>query len=108
MAFQVFDLERHPGPVEERLDRIDILLSQLVSSGKGTGMNGNAHPGPMPEQKVYRDASEGGYQDGVGSEGYTREPGHSLNLPNNAHGQHTPFTHGAAGAGRRTHLDERA
>jgi hypothetical protein len=34
---QVFDLERRPGPLEERLDRIEVMLAKLIPQHAGAG-----------------------------------------------------------------------
>lgn len=105
-SWQVFDLVRHPGPVEKRLDRIEMLLSQLVAAGSAPRTASRTtlidEPSPAPVTKKVEKVGEQKSSSGD----YTPEPGHSSDLPNNSHGQHTPFVGGAAGAGPRKHIDE--
>ena len=128
---QVFDLERHPGPVEERLDHIELLLNQLVDSSKSNGFDQRLRttdfepkkprqkavnpqpvqtPQPTPPRQPAQPPQPSQTPQPVPTisprESYTRELGHVPSLPNQPGGQHTPFARGAAGAGQRRHIDE--
>ncbi|KAK8865956.1 hypothetical protein IAR55_001105 [Kwoniella newhampshirensis] len=107
----VFDLEAHPGPLEARLDKIEMMLSQLLEAG------------PRPSASTYVDQPtpviNGGYAKQtmnynersaapqIHSEHHHVEGdcAHCLG-PDGVRGHHAPFTHhGAAGAGPRDHVD---
>ncbi|WWD17853.1 hypothetical protein CI109_102297 [Kwoniella shandongensis] len=112
----VFDLERHPGPMEARLDKIETMLSQLLEARpRPSASTYVEHPSP-PHQSI-----NGGYakQNVEYAVPHTRDVGldnHNHNHvegqecehclgPDGIRGHHTPFSHGAAGAGPRDHVD---
>ncbi|WVQ97426.1 hypothetical protein IAU59_004539 [Kwoniella sp. CBS 9459] len=118
----VFDLERHPGPLENRLDRIELLLSQLIESRPRRSQSTyvdethNAN-GVRPEGAKVAKSDGLEYAAAQPPASYTHtyaQPSHMASTnnhyasttANDGLNHHTPFTHeGAAGAGRREHVD---
>lgn len=91
---QVFDLEKTPGPLEIRLERIEALLARLVpADGADTGRISSA---------TYVDEAPA-VAGNKGEMGAHHRVGQSEGLNG---GQHAPFTHGVAGAGGRPHVDD--
>ncbi|WWC66295.1 uncharacterized protein I206_100196 [Kwoniella pini CBS 10737] len=129
----VFDLERHPGPLEARLERIEAILTQLAEAR------------PRRSQSTYYDepnstviantvAGNGGHKQSIDESGLGRGnvnvignntiPAHQnqtlatgMNqsqeyyntnqegFGHDQHNHHTPFVQGTAGAGARNHVD---
>ncbi|CAD6571318.1 MAG: hypothetical protein TREMPRED_000241 [Tremellales sp. Tagirdzhanova-0007] len=122
----VFDLEKSPGPVETRLDRIESLLGQLISKKNGNGSGGKIATSPQapsraatkgsPQQLPAQGPPQGSRTTLVEDYGrerqssrteepsrerrskeYTRDRSREPASPIKSAGQHTPFTYGVAG-----------
>jgi len=118
----VYDLERHPGPLEERLERIEALLTQLVPNAVASSSTG----GQRISTSTYVDdgAMTGKANNGIYGDGHIQHP-----VPPTAHttgvndhdrhadgalvptrekphqDAHVPFVNGVAGAGEKEHID---
>ncbi|WVR05922.1 hypothetical protein IAU60_002948 [Kwoniella sp. DSM 27419] len=125
----VFDLQRRPGPLEHRLDRIEAILAQLAESRPRRSQStyfdesqNAATTTTMPKKNVEYDAPVAARHmptdNQHGTNGYatndTYQDGRVSGLSGNAvavphihdHGEgHALAHHGAAGAGNREHVD---
>ncbi|WWC99730.1 hypothetical protein V866_006635 [Kwoniella sp. B9012] len=127
----VFDLDRHPGPLEARLDRIEHLLAQLAESRPRRSQStyvedqhqqamtgtGNGHGNGYNNKKSIDESGLGRGQINIignntipahTTQTYSTEPVHSHNGGAEGHDEYNhniPFTHGTAGAGQRGHID---
>lgn len=114
-ATAVFELERNPGPMEMRLDRIEAMLGQLLSQPSGA---------QRISTSTYVDESNGAYNKGVrgpadeyAHNGLDVQGGQQIHegvlhgdpmvVPEQQphHHGHTPLQGGVAGAGERAHID---
>ena len=122
----VFDLERTPGPLEERLERIEAMLSQLVpNTGATHATNGQriSTSTYVDDGTMHGKANNGTHGDAfaqpsadptatTNTTGFNRGSAHANGtfVPTgeqpHQHG-HTPFVDGVAGAGDRPHVDAR-
>ncbi|WWC58698.1 uncharacterized protein I303_101242 [Kwoniella dejecticola CBS 10117] len=130
----VFDLERHPGPLEARLDRIEALLAQLAESRPRRSQSTYVDE-PSNAAIAHSVAGNGGHKQSIDEGGLGRGsvnvignntvPAHQTSIQGQNQGQsqplgtthgqegyghdhqhhNTPFVHGTAGAGARDHVD---
>ncbi|WWC86284.1 uncharacterized protein L201_001157 [Kwoniella dendrophila CBS 6074] len=104
----VFDLERHPGPLEARLDRIEILLHQLAESrprrSQSTYYEGNEIPSNTTIANTVNNNNGNGYNNkksidetGLGRGninviGNNTIPAHQINTSTHNHNQNAYST----------------
>lgn len=103
---QVFDLERHPGPLEMRLERIEALLNQLADRGgdsQGRISTATYVDDGMPAVGGGKVLGEREPEHGVASGHHMLGDSDGINATQN--GQHAPFVQGVAGAAGRPHVD---
>ncbi|ORY23218.1 aquaporin-like protein [Naematelia encephala] len=113
----VYDLERHPGPLENRLDRIEMLLQQLNASRMGNESRLSTgtyvdEPQHHHHKKVIAPVHEERRYVSAPTTEITEDTRYIPTERNTVSGRtegegnrHAPFTHGVAGSGPRDHFD---
>ena len=103
-AEAVFDL-RAPGPMDERLDRIEALLAQLAASnGHGLVPRHSASTYVDEYGVSTKNGTNVGHDDVAGASAVPQ--GHVVGVHDDHH-PHVPFVPGVAGAAGREHVDVR-